>query len=228
MTVFFTADLHFGHKRVAELRGFESVMEHDLAICANWREVVQTGDQVWVLGDIAMGDPSFAMRLLEQLPAEKHLILGNHDKGHPTFRASHKMIRNYYDCFVSVQQSARRKILKQSVLLSHFPYDGDHTEEDREQQFRLRDLGLPLIHGHTHLRSIKTTSLNGSSQFHVGLDAHHLTPVPLSVLEEWISYAQRAQPACGKHNTHAPHDGFAPPEGSYGPNYKPWCEGVKA
>ena len=56
------------------------------------------------------------------------------------------------------------------MLLSHFPYDGDHTTTDREQQYRLRDLGLPIVHGHTHAAKIVTRSQEGTLQVHVGWD----------------------------------------------------------
>lgn len=37
------------------------------------------------------------------------------------------------------------------MLLSHFPYEGDHDgREDRYQQWRLRDEGAWLINGHVH------------------------------------------------------------------------------
>lgn len=57
MTTYFTSDPHFGHRKVAEIRGFDSPEEHDAALAANWRAVVRPGDKVWVLGDLAMSSP---------------------------------------------------------------------------------------------------------------------------------------------------------------------------
>ena len=56
------------------------------------------------------------------------------------------------------------------VALSHFPYEGDHGP-DRFVQWRLRDMGMPAVHGHTHGRERKTWTAAGTLQFHVGWDA---------------------------------------------------------
>ena len=63
---FFTSDLHLGHVHVAELRGFESVAEHDQALINYWNAVVSSGDDVWVLGDFALGD--FAVSMERAVP----------------------------------------------------------------------------------------------------------------------------------------------------------------
>lgn len=152
MTVWFTSDLHLGHRKVAELRGFDSVISHDLAIAEAWMAVVQPDDQVWVLGDLTSGSNGQlapALTLLDALPGEKHLIAGNHDQVHPMNRDSHKWQRRFLGTFDSVQPFARRKVAGRSVLLSHFPYERDR-DEPRYTQYRLRNEGLWLLHGHTH------------------------------------------------------------------------------
>ena len=152
MTVWFTSDLHLGHRKVAELRGFDSVISHDLAIAEAWMAVVQPDDQVWVLGDLTSGSNGQlapALTLLDALPGEKHLIAGNHDQVHPMNRDSHRWQRRFLGTFASVQPFARRKVAGRSVLLSHFPYHRDR-DEPRYTQYRLRDEGLWLLHGHTH------------------------------------------------------------------------------
>ena len=177
MTVWFTSDLHLGHRFVAELRGFDSVEAHDQAILDNWVRCVGKDDQVWVLGDLACSSPTQALVEIRGLPGIKHLISGNHDKCHPMHRTAHNHAAAYLESFASVQPFARRKIAGQDVLLSHFPYQSDHTEYARYTQYRLRDEGAWLLHGHTH----GPERLHGR-EIHVGVDAWDLAPVPLDTV----------------------------------------------
>lgn len=177
MSVWFTSDLHFGHRLVAGLRGFDSVEDHDSAIMENWHRVVRDDDQVWVLGDLACSSPAQALNIVKSLPGTKHLIAGNHDNCHPMHRDSHKWQARYLEAFASVQPFARRRIDGQSVLLSHFPYSKDRHEA-RYMQYRLRDEGAWLLHGHTH-----GPERREGREIHVGVDAWDLSPVPSHVIE---------------------------------------------
>ena len=80
--IFFTSDLHFGHKNILKFtkpRPFATIEEHDQAIINNWNSVVNRDDTVYVLGDIAMNmDPDVLENHLECLNGHKRLILGNH------------------------------------------------------------------------------------------------------------------------------------------------------
>ena len=55
MTVFFTADTHFGDHRTINIqrRPFATVDETDALLIANWNGVVGLDDTVWHLGDVA-------------------------------------------------------------------------------------------------------------------------------------------------------------------------------
>lgn len=188
MSVYFTSDLHLGHAKVAEIRGFASVSDHDRAISESWRARVRDRDQVWVIGDLAASSPRHALEILAGLPGEKHLILGNHDPAHPMHRDAHRKLRLYAEVFASVAQSARRRIGGREVLLSHFPYENDRGEP-RYTQWRLRDEGVPLLHGHTHSTEPFGRSERGTLEIHVGVDAWGFAPVDMTVVE----YALRSQ-----------------------------------
>ena len=54
-TVFYTSDLHLGHAKVAEIRGFDSLQEHDQTIIDNLDRQVGKRDTLWILGDISSG-----------------------------------------------------------------------------------------------------------------------------------------------------------------------------
>lgn len=45
-TVFYWSDLHLGHNKVAELRGFSTTEDHDAAIIDAWADTVTTRDTV--------------------------------------------------------------------------------------------------------------------------------------------------------------------------------------
>lgn len=174
----------------------EMVAWHDDMLAENWDATVKYGDIVWVLGDLTANPKSLpeAMEWIKQRAGTKHLILGNHDPAHPMNRDSHKWQRIYSPGFASIQQSARRKIDGQDVLLSHFPYVGDgDSREDRDVQWRLRNEGLPILHGHVHTKAKVTeaaflheTNVCMVKQIHVGVDAHDFTPVSLETITELL------------------------------------------
>ena len=191
MTVYFTSDPHWGHRFVSNLRGFETVVEHDTALLDNFHDTLTEDDQTWWLGDLAMHKPDYALAQIGTIPGKHHLILGNHDRAHPMHRDSHKHQRAYFEVFESVQAFARRRINGTEVLLSHFPYVGpgdDHTPEARKVQYRFPDLGTWLLHGHTHNSEQRVHD----HQIHVGLDAWDMHPVPLSFLESVIPTTPKA------------------------------------
>ena len=137
--VHYTSDLHFGHRLVAGLRGFPTTDEHDDEVATRWRQVVRPDDTVWVLGDLAVTTNRARLaEILDRisgLPGTKHLILGNHDTAHPKHRDAYRHQRTYLQVFESVQVMARRRILGVEVMLSHYPYAGDHTADDRDLQY---------------------------------------------------------------------------------------------
>lgn len=180
--VYYTSDLHLGHKMVAELRGFSTTEDHDEAILANWAKIVTKRDIVWVLGDLTLkGNPDEQLAKIAKLPGNKHFIAGNHDPCHPMHRDANKYQKRYLTTFESVQAFARRQIMGQPVLLSHFPYTADHRVESRYPQYRLPDLGAFLIHGHTH----QADKFSGR-EMHVGLDAWDLKPIPQYLIANHI------------------------------------------
>lgn len=188
MTVHFTSDLHFGHRLVSGLRGFATTEDHDDAICDNWVDLVRKDDVVWVLGDLTVSRAEYALTRLAALPGTKHLVLGNHDRGHPMHRGAHRWQRTYLDVFDSAQPFARRRVEGRQVLISHFPYEGDTDgrDEDRLAQYRLPDHGLALIHGHTHSAARLTFTARATPQVHVGLDAWGLRPVTLETVGQML------------------------------------------
>lgn len=198
--VWYTSDLHIGHNLVSRLRGFwadqPSATEnaipdsdaHDAQLAANWDHLVDEDDTVYVLGDISINGGQHALDWIEQRPGHKHLIIGNHDPVHPGIhhRKAAKLLPHWLQYFDTIQPFMVRKLLGRHVHLSHFPYtdwgDGEARPGTRFEQYRLPDLGAPLLHGHTH-----GTEVAHGHSYHVGLDAHQLTLVPQNTILEWLA-----------------------------------------
>lgn len=77
--IYFTADLHFGHSNILKYcqRPFSCVDHMNETLINNWNSVVKPADQVYVLGDFAMGDPR---PYLKRLYGDIYLIPGDHDR----------------------------------------------------------------------------------------------------------------------------------------------------
>ena len=105
---------------------------------------------------------------------------------HPMNGNSHMHQREYLAAFDSVQTGGMIKRDGMRILLSHFPYDGEGDmraeHDDRAGQWRLRDEGNPLIHGHVHDSTRVRLSKNGTTMIHAGLDAWDFKPVTIHTL----------------------------------------------
>ncbi len=81
--IFFTADLHIGHRNILRLcnRPFDNIEQHDETIVTNHNSIVSKNDIVYVLGDFSYRcSDVYAVEVLRRLNG-KHIILwGNHDK----------------------------------------------------------------------------------------------------------------------------------------------------
>ncbi|WVX87954.1 metallophosphoesterase [Arthrobacter phage Snek] len=165
--VFFHADWHFNHDFVAATRGFASAEAHDEALIEAINSRVTKRDHLYVLGDVFMGSVSAGLAQVARVNGIKHLILGNHDAAHPMHKRSIPHMRRFLDVFESVSLHEQVRLPGgRKVLLSHFPYEGDHDDrDDRHMQWRLRDGGEWLIHGHVH----DAWTVNGR-QINVGVD----------------------------------------------------------
>jgi calcineurin-like phosphoesterase family protein len=206
--IWYTSDLHFGHEKVAGLRGFNDTDYHDEHVTDKWRSKIKPQDTVYVLGDLTCDQrkEEYALDLIASLPGTKHLIAGNHDAVSSIHRNGWKRVTRYLEVFASVRDFAKVRMRRQDVLLSHYPYNGDHTERERYNEYRLRDEGLPLIHGHTHKADQRlhygalqtewlpengpgegeTLRVSHTPQVHVGLDAWGLSPVASHVVEKLL------------------------------------------
>ena len=79
--IYFTSDLHLNHNRgfIYEPRGFHSVEEMNEAIIDLWNKIVTDDDDVYLLGDVMLGDTQLGIELFKRLKGKIHIVLGNHD-----------------------------------------------------------------------------------------------------------------------------------------------------
>ena len=81
MTLYFTADQHFGHRNIIEYCGrpFDDEIEMDRTMINRWNDVVGPEDTVYHLGDFCMPKKRDCKKVLSYLNGKKVLIRGNHD-----------------------------------------------------------------------------------------------------------------------------------------------------
>ena len=81
--IYFTSDLHLGHKGIITMqnRPFESVEDMNRILLTNYNAVVGKDDTVYILGDICHHmSVDEANCVIARMKGKKYLINGNHDK----------------------------------------------------------------------------------------------------------------------------------------------------
>lgn len=189
MARYFTSDLHFGHGNIIRYSGrpYACVDDMNESLIANWNDVVDPDDEVWVLGDVAMGTIDESLALVKRLHGRKVLVAGNHDRcwhGHGA-RAG-RWVQRYRDAgFGEVLQGAvMTTVAGVDVVCSHFPYEGDSHDRDRYVEHRPVDEGAVLLHGHVH-----EAWQAKSRQINVGVDVWGFRPVSEPDLEPLVREA---------------------------------------
>ena len=79
--IYYISDSHFGDMRVFNKcsRPFSGLEELETEIVKRWNNKVLDTDTVYVLGDIADDDYTYAINIFRKLKGIKHFIIGNHD-----------------------------------------------------------------------------------------------------------------------------------------------------
>ena len=160
MTLFLTSDLHLGRENIIRYcdRPYESASQMNDDLVDRWNEVVESDDDVIVVGDLAMGRLDESLRYVSRLAGNKMLMPGNHDRmfkieGAQYTRACDRYLTAGFDEILDgeVELALPDGTI---VLVCHFPYLRDDEPSDgREGRFpemRPADAGQFLIHGHQH------------------------------------------------------------------------------
>ena len=83
MSRWYTSDHHFGHRNIIGYcdRPFADVEEMNIAMVERWNDLVGDDDEVWVIGDVALGDLHANLaEHVARLRGRKILVPGNHDR----------------------------------------------------------------------------------------------------------------------------------------------------
>ncbi len=171
--IFFTSDLHFGHRNIINLsqRPFEDLAHMHRTLILNWNARVQPEDEIYILGDFSYkSDVGEINRILKRLNGKKYLIIGNHDTyiDYPDFdRLAFEWIKHYH-----VLDYQKRKF-----VLFHYPI--------LEWQGFFRD--TVHLYGHVHNSSKdpeqkKRLDILGNRAFNVGVDVNDFFPVDINSL----------------------------------------------
>ncbi|CAM5358677.1 metallophosphoesterase family protein [Corynebacterium variabile] len=155
------SDLHFGHRLVAELRGFTDTDEHDRVVLDHLREVPD-GSVLLCLGDISVRKDAYALDQLGVLKAEKDLTMwlvpGNHHRVHPMFGwdSVAEWTPRYREVFDVIALDFQVRVRHWQVLMTHIPRASgkDAVQDPRQTPKLARWAGREgfdcTVHGHTH------------------------------------------------------------------------------
>ena len=179
--IFATSDLHFCHNRefIWGARGFKSIEEHDAEIIKRWNEVVTAEDDVYILGDLMLGDNAHGIHCLSQLNGKLHILTGNHctSARQKLYHTLENMVE-FCGCATTI------KYKKKQLYLSHYPTITSNMEANPHQ-------AVFNLYGHTH----QTTNFYNGQPFmyHVGVDSHNCYPV---LLDDVITEIKNEIDAC--------------------------------
>lgn len=165
--IYITSDLHFNHDKsfIYQPRGFTSVEEMNDQIIKNWNEIITDNDEVYILGDLMLGDTDKGIELFNQLNGIKHIIIGNHDTDNRIIKYRNQIPNS------TIEFAQRLKYNKHSFYLTHYPtltanYDDYKTN------------GIINLCGHIHTTD-PFYDFNKGLIYHCELDAHNCYPISL-------------------------------------------------
>lgn len=191
--IFLTSDLHLGHDKdfVVQARGFETVEEMNAEIIRRWNERVYPDDDVYVLGDLTLGDVEEGIRLIAKLNGYLHILRGNHD--------TDKKVERYLELpnVVSVQYADVLKYGKAVFWMGHYPTITANYDDDKPWAKH-----VVCLFGHTHQE--QPFYNDNPYMYNVGMDAHNCTPITIDEIvadirkkKEELNNEQMANRTCG-------------------------------
>lgn len=195
---YFTSDTHYGHRNIIDFcdRPYSDVHHMDVDLVKRAASTVAVGDELWHLGDVALGYLDDTLTNLARIAVDVTLVAGNHDRCHPYNGArGERFIDLYRDkCNLAdlVLTNTRLTLANDvEVQVSHFPYAESNPKPrydrrgrlvtDKFAQWRPVDDGAWLLCGHVH----ESWRQHGR-MINVGVDAWGGRPVSEEALYELI------------------------------------------
>lgn len=177
--IFFSSDYHFGHDKefLWGPRGLPSMFANSQAIVGNHNAIVKDEDDVYVLGDLMLGDNEYGLQMIKSLKGKLHIILGNHDTD--TRIKLYEQLPNV----VEITYAKVIKIGKQHYYLSHYPTICSNYDDKPYHNHMIN------LFGHTHQKGnfywLDEYEEN-PFMYHVGVDSHGCCPVSAEQVSEDI------------------------------------------
>ncbi len=181
MVIYFTSDLHFGHNKefIYKARGYNTILEHDIKVLDNILSAgIKEDDDLYILGDLMLGDTDWGIELIRRLPGRIHIMTGNHD--------TENKIDQYMELpnVVEIVAASIIKYGKYHFYLSHYPTLTGNTDGHISNT-------LLNLFGHTHQK--EKFYNNNWNMYNVSLDAHDNRPVSI---EEVIEDIKKKKSSC--------------------------------
>lgn len=227
MARWFSSDLHFGHANIIrfcdrpflKFGSMDAAFSQDMTepvnfmnetIINNINEFVTEEDELWLLGDLAMGNVDYTLKLPQRFRTRNLvLVAGNHDRCHPYNGTKHeKWVERYKDdTKAKVLHLAETSLMLNNgmeVVVNHFPFPSSEEArprkekngkviEDKFASWRPVDTGDNwLLCGHVHEKWRQQ-----GRQINVGIDAWGGRPVSE---EEIIELLTAGEQDLSRHN----------------------------
>lgn len=174
MTIWVTADQHFGHTKVIEYckRPFKSIDEMDEALINNWNERVKIGDVVYHLGDFTLSNYTGFKYYLDKLNGTVFFVPGGHDRRWLNEYKKHGSTEKY----TVIDPLSYINIRGVELVLCHYPL----------LTWERAYYGTIHLHGHSHGNngcigvSGDGNGLKPGYRMDVGVDCNNFYPISIT------------------------------------------------
>lgn len=172
--IYITSDWHFCHNKpfIYEPRGFSNIDDMNKTIIEHHNSVVTPEDDVYVLGDLVLGDTEKGIKCFNQLNGKFHIVRGNHDTDcrWQLFLQNAKV--------VEAQNAIYLKYGGYHFYLSHYPTQTSNFDIDKPLKQRLINLC-----GHSHTQDF-WLDWKQHPIIHCEVDVNDCYPIDLDVIAE--------------------------------------------
>ena len=163
--IYWSADAHIGHPSILKFmpnRPYASegnTQAHDEWIINLWQKTIGKHDKIYYAGDLTFRKSEDARRLLEQLPGEKYLAVGNHDEA---IKAHSNYFRKIAQIMEITHKPSMCEVLSEElcIVLCHYPL----LDWPGKQQ------GAVMLHGHCHGTMDDYNANSADLRFDIGID----------------------------------------------------------
>lgn len=163
--IYFSGDGHIGHQSILKYMP-ERPYATEVDTTANdewfidlWQKTIGKHDRIYLAGDLTFYKSEDARRLLEQLPGEKYLAVGNHDEA---IKAHSNYFRKVAQIMEITIKPSMYEILSEElcIVLCHYPL----LDWLGKQQ------GAVMLHGHCHGTMDDFNANSADLRFDIGID----------------------------------------------------------